>query len=316
MPITTPRQKVDKARMFGKDQVDIVLTGDTYDDAYAAAMEEKEKTGAIFIHPFNDPAIIAGQGTVGLEILQDSRVKIDYIFAAVGGGGLSAGVGSYFKQMSPHTQIIGIEPSGAPAMAESLKKGEVVRLSEIDKFVDGAAVRRVGDITFSICKEVIDDMILVPEGKVCSTILQLYNEEAIVVEPAGALSISALDYYREKIKGKNVVCILSGGNNDIMRTEEIKERSMLFEGLKHYFIINFPQRAGALREFLVNVLGPKDDITHFEYIKKSNKENGPAFVGIELEDKDDYGKLIKRMSEKNVMYTEVNNDPLLFRMFV
>ncbi len=316
MPITTPRQKVDKARMFGKDQIEIILVGDTYDDAYLASKEEMEKTGAVFVHPFNDEAIIAGQGTVGLEILQDAKVKIDYIFTAVGGGGLSAGVGSYFKQLSPHTNIIGVEPLGAPAMADSLKKGEIVWLDNIDKFVDGAAVQQVGNIPFSICQQVIDDMVLVHEGKVCSTILQLYNEEAIVVEPAGALSISALDAYKEQIKGKVVVCILSGGNNDIMRTEEIKERSMLFEGLKHYFIINFPQRAGALREFLVNVLGPRDDITHFEYMKKSNKENGPAFVGIELEKKEDYERLIERMKEKEVTYTEVNNDPMLFRMFV
>lgn len=181
-----------------------------------------------------------------------------------------AGVGSFFKQLSPKTKIIGVEPAGAAGMKKSLENGKVTELLEIDNFVDGAAVQQVGELTFDICRRVADDVITVPEGKICSTILQLYNFDAIVVEPAGALSMSALDDYKDKIKGKNVVCIVSGSNNDITRMEEIKERSLLYEGLKHYFIVRFPQRAGALQNFVSNVLGPHDDITYFEYRKKHN----------------------------------------------
>ncbi|MCL4143148.1 UNVERIFIED_CONTAM: hypothetical protein GTU68_060058 [Idotea baltica] len=316
MPGTTPKQKVQKVKMFGREHVEVVLLGDTFDDSYAAAMADCKESGKTFIHPFNDADVIAGQGTVGMEILADSDQSIDYIFLPIGGGGLASGLGSFFKQLSPSTKIIGVEPEGAPAMKNSLEAGKVLELSDIDKFVDGAAVKRVGDLTFQVCREILDDVKLVPEGKVCSTILQLYNEEAIVVEPAGALSLAVLDQYKEEIKGKRVVCVISGGNNDIMRTEEIKERSLLYEGLKHYFLIRFPQRAGALKEFLVNVLGPNDDISHFEYTKKNNRETGPALVGIELEKKEDYNGLIDRMNTYNINYQPVNNDPTLFQLLI
>jgi len=313
MPTTTPKQKIKQAQMFGRDNVQIVLFGDTYDQASAEALKDCEENGQTFIHPFDDPLIIEGQATVALEIIQDSTCQIDYLFVPIGGGGLIAGVGSYFKQVSPNTKIIGVEPAGAPSMSESMKKGEVVKLENIDKFVDGAAVQRVGDLPFEICKEVVDDIVLVPEGRVCTKILELYNRDAIVVEPAGALSIAALDYYADQIKGKNVVCIVSGSNNDITRTEEIKERSLLFEGLKHYFIIRFPQRAGALRDFLDNVLGPNDDITHFDYSKKTNREKGPALVGIELTDKKDLEGLVQRMTEHGFIYEYINDKPDLFQ---
>ncbi len=315
MPSTTPKQKISKVKLFGKGNIEIVLEGDTFDESYQMAQDDAKKKDKIFVHPFNDKKVIEGQATVGLEILEDCAEDIDFLFVAIGGGGLAAGLGSYFKQISPKTKIIGIEPLGAPAMFESIKKGELVSLDSIDSFVDGAAVQRVGDLTFDICKEVIDDFALVPEGKVCSTILQLYNEEAIVAEPAGALTIAALDFYKDQIKGKNVVCIISGGNNDITRTEEIKERSLLYEGLKHYFIIRFPQRAGALLEFL-NVLGENDDITHFEYTKKHNRESGPALVGIELKYKKDYASLIKRMESKNINFQTLNDNPMLFDFLV
>lgn len=316
MPSVTPQQKIKKVKLFGKDKVEVILVGDTFDDAQAEARKDCEENGTVFIPPFNDERIIEGQATVGLEILEDLPEPADFLFAPVGGGGLISGVGSCFRQMSPHTKIVGVEPAGAPAMYESLKKGELVTLHKIDAFVDGAAVKRVGEKTFAICQEVIDDMVLVPEGKVCSTILQLYNEEGIVVEPAGALTISALDFYADKIKGKNVVCIVSGSNNDITRTEEIRERSLLYEGLKHYFVIRFPQRAGALREFLNNVLGPTDDITHFEYTKKHNRESGPALVGIQTEAKEDYEGLIERMERYNINYQSLNDSPMLFDLLV
>ncbi|MFA9388402.1 MAG: threonine ammonia-lyase [Prolixibacteraceae bacterium] len=316
MPSTTPKQKIRQVQMFGRQFVEIVLFGDTYDQASAEAFKDCKENGKTFIHPFDDPLIIEGQATVGLEILQDSNCHIDYLFVPIGGGGLAAGVGSYFKQVSPNTKIIGVEPAGAPSMYESIKKGEVVKLEDIDKFVDGAAVQRVGDLPFAICKELLNDIVLVPEGRICTKILELYNREAIVVEPAGALSITALDYYADKIKGKNVVCIVSGSNNDITRTEEIKERSLQFEGLKHYFIIRFPQRAGALQDFLGKVLGPKDDITDFNYTKKNSREKGPALVGIELADKKDLTGLLQRMTDNGFVYEYMNEKPDLLRYLI
>ncbi|BDD09888.1 L-threonine dehydratase biosynthetic IlvA [Fulvitalea axinellae] len=316
MPGTTPNQKVGQVKMFGRDFVDVILTGDTFDDAYKEAMNSCDSQGKAFIHPFDDPYVMAGQGTVGLEIFMDAEEPIDYILVPIGGGGLASGLGSYIKQVSPDTKIIGLEPEGAPAMRDSLLKGEVITLDSIEKFVDGAAVRRVGDNTFEVCQEVIDEVLLVPEGKICTSILSLYNQDAIVVEPAGALSVAGLDLVKDRLKGKNVVCLISGGNNDITRTEEIKERSMLHEGIKHYFIVTFPQRAGALREFLVDVLGPTDDITLFEYTKKSSREKGPALVGIETKASEDYKRIIERMEERNIVFKYLNKRPDLFQYLI
>ncbi|MBR6541112.1 MAG: threonine ammonia-lyase IlvA, partial [Bacteroidales bacterium] len=275
MPTTTPKQKIEQVKMFGNGQIEIVLTGDTFDTSNKLAMSFAKENNKTFIHPFDDPKTIEGQATIGLEILQDSKEKIDYIFVPIGGGGLASGVGAYIKSISPETKVIGVEPAGAAGMKASVDNGGVVELDKVDKFVDGAAVKKVGEYTYDICKEVLDDIVVVPEGAVCTTILELYNKSAIVVEPAGALSITALRFYADKIKGKNVVCIVSGSNNDIARSEEIKEKSLLYEGLKHYFIVRFPQRSGALLTFIKDVLGPNDDITHFSYTKKINKEMGP-----------------------------------------
>ena len=316
MPGVTPLQKINKVKLFGKDKVEVVLVGDSFDDAYQEALKEAESHQKAFIHPFDDEKIIEGQGTVGSEILEDCTEPIDYLFVPIGGGGLAAGVGSYFKQMSPNTTIIGIEPLGAPAMKKALELGKPITLEKIDAFVDGAAVKKVGQIPFQICQQILHEVILVPEGKVCSTILQLYNEEGIVVEPAGALSIAALDFYKDHIKGKSIVCIISGSNNDITRTQEIRERSFIYEGLKHYFIIRFPQRAGALRDFLNDVLGPNDDITHFEYTKKHNRETGPALVGIQVENKEDYDALIQRMKSNNINFQILNESKMLFDFLI
>jgi threonine dehydratase len=311
MPIITPKQKVNQTKMFGEDFIEIKLTGDTFDDCAIAAKQFTDENKMTFIPPFDDHRIIEGQGTVGVEILEDQS-DIDYLFIPVGGGGLSAGVGSYFKTYSPKTKIIGVEPEGAPSMYEALKAGKPVELESIERFVDGAAVKRVGDLTFSICKDVLDDMRLIPEGKICSTILKLYNEDAIVAEPAGAMSIAALDDFAVEIKGKNVVCIVSGSNNDIDRMQEIKERSLQYEGLKHYFLISFAQRPGALKEFVNNVLGPTDDITRFEYMQKTNKENGPALVGVELQSREDYDLLLIKMKTSNIGFNEINKNDQLF----
>ncbi|MDQ4140639.1 MAG: threonine ammonia-lyase IlvA [Bacteroidota bacterium] len=316
MPVTTPQQKLKQVQLFGKEHVEIVLTGDTFDDSYFQALEFSNKNNTVFIHPFDDPQVIAGQGTVGLEILEAINEPIDLLLLPVGGGGLAAGVSSYFREESPKTTLIGIEPEGAPAMKKSIETGKKIILDHIDKFVDGAAVKAVGDLTLQICRENLDAVITVPEGKVCSTILQLYNEEAMVVEPAGALSIAALDFFKDEIKGKTVVCVVSGGNNDITRTEEIKERSLLYEGLKHYFIVNFPQRAGALKEFVNDILGPTDDITHFEYTKKNSREKGPALVGIELKNPSDFDALVQRMAERNFNCEYINNRPEFYHFII
>jgi len=310
MPIITPKQKVDQTKMFGENFVEIKLVGDTFDDCAVAAKKFTADHQMTFIPPFEDLRIIEGQATVALEILEDLS-DIDYLFVPVGGGGLASGSGSYFKTYSPKTKIIGLEPEGAPSMFEAFKAGHPVTLEKIDRFVDGASVKRTGDLTFSICKEVLDQLVLVPEGRICSTILKLYNEDAIVVEPAGALSIAGLESFKDSIKGKNIVCIVSGSNNDIDRMPEIKERSLQFEGLKHYFLIRFAQRPGALKEFVNNVLGPNDDITRFEYMQKTNKESGPALVGIELQSRSDYEVLLRNLKDRQIDFNEIiKNDTL------
>ena len=316
MPLTTPAQKIKQVKLFGKEWVEVVLKGDTYDDAFAESQLFCAEHNATFIHPFDDEKVIAGQGTVGLEVLQQTQQAIDYLFFPVGGGGLASGVASVFKQLSPHTKLIGVEPEGAASMKTSIKNGKNTTLEHIDKFVDGAAVKRVGDKTFEICKEFLDDILVVPEGKVCTSILQLYNEEAIVVEPAGALSIAALDLMKDKIVGKSVVCIVSGSNNDITRTEEIKERSLLYEGLKHYFLVNFSQRPGALKEFVNDVLGKNDDITYFQFTKKNNREEGPAVVGIELKCKRDLDLIEQRLQNKKINFQYLNAHRDLFTHLV
>jgi len=315
MPEITPKQKVKQTEMFGNGNVELVLVGDTFDDCLREALLYTQAHGMTFIPPFDNEQIIEGQGTVGVEVLQDLP-DIEVAILPIGGGGLAAGMGTYLKQSVPGITLIGVEPEGAPSMLTSMTNGENTTLTDIDRFVDGAAVKRVGDKTFAICREILDDMLTVPEGKVCTTILKLYNEDAIVVEPAGALSVTALDAVKDQIKGKKVVCVISGGNNDIERMAEIKEKSLLYEGLKHYFIVRFPQRPGALKLFVTEVLGPGDDITRFEFIKKTSKENGPALVGIELKNAEDYPALLQRMQENRFEVIEINKDATLFEYLV
>jgi threonine dehydratase len=320
MPIPSPQQKIAQTKMFGDNFIEVKLVGDTFDDTAVAAKAYTTAHGMTFIPPFDHPDIIAGQATVGVEILEDlpnfTNEKLDYLFLPIGGGGLSAGVGAYFKSTSPNTKIIGIEPEGAPSMQAAMQAGYPVELDNIEKFVDGASVKRVGDYTFAICKNVLDQVHLVPEGKICTTILDMYNEEAIVVEPAGAMSVAVLDDYAEEIKGKNILCIVSGGNNDIARMQEIKERSLIYEGLKHYFLIRFAQRPGALKEFVNKVLGDNDDITRFEYIQKHNKEAGPALVGLELKSKSDYVALMENMKTYQINYNEINKDDNIYGFLI
>lgn len=316
MPSPTPNQKIEQVKMFGEDFIEVIIEGDTFDDAFNAATKECDAKNKVFIHPFNDEKVIEGQATVGLEILEQAKEKIDYVFVPVGGGGISAGLSSVFKILSPDTKIIGVEPDGAPSMLTSFRNHKNTALEVIDPFVDGAAVKKVGDLNYAICKQNLDDMVTVPEGKVCQTILDLYNKDAIVVEPAGALSIAVLDFFKEEIKGKNVVCVVSGSNNDITRTAEIKEKALLYADLKHYFIVKFPQRAGALKEFVAEILGSNDDITHFEYTKKTNRVNGAAVVGLELKSSKDLAPLIDKMKQKGFYGDYLNDKPDLFQFLV
>lgn len=316
MPTPTPPQKVQQVQMFGESFVEVVLTGDTFDDAKKDALQYCNRYPSNFIHPFDDPKIIEGQATIALEVLRDCDGPIDYLFVPVGGGGVAAGMSSIFKTLSPNTRIIGVEPKGAPSMSTSILNGFNTELEHLDKFVDGAAVKKVGDLTFEICRSNLYEVITIDEGLICETILDLYDQNAIVAEPAGALTIAALDEFKTKLKGKTVVCLVSGGNNDITRMEEIKERAMLYNGLKHYFLVRFPQRSGALREFVIDVLGPTDDITHFEYIKKNSREKGAAVVGIELKSSNDFDILVTKMKEKNFFGDYINGKDVLMDILV
>lgn len=316
MPTPTPGQKIEQVKMFGDEYVEVILIGDTFDEASQVAQTYCKENEMSFIHPFDDEKVIEGQATIGLEILKQFDKNVDYIFLPVGGGGLAAGLSSVFKVMSPNTKLIGVEPKGAPSMSNALKQNKNCSLECIDKFVDGAAVKQVGDRNFEICRANLDSMLTVDEGKICETILYVYNKAAIVLEPAGALAISALEQYKDEIKGKNVICIVSGGNNDITRMEEIKERAMLYKGLKHYFLVKFPQRAGALKEFVADILGPSDDITYFEYTKKTSREKGTAVVGIELKARQDFNPLMTRMKDKEFFGGYLNENKVLLDMLV
>ena len=316
MPVTTPRQKIEQVRMFGKEFIEIILTGDTFDAANSAAIKYAQDNNKTFIPPFDDPKVMEGQGTIGREIFKQSKEPLDYIFVPIGGGGLASGLGAYISRMSPSTKIIGVEPGGAPCMKAAIENGGPIKLEHIDKFVDGAAVQLAGTHTYEVCRQVLDDIIVVPEGAVCTTIIHMYNKSAIVVEPAGALAVAALKFYKEKIKGKRVACVVSGSNNDITRMEEIREKSLLYEGLKHYFIVNFPQKSGAILSFIRDVIGPTDDLVHIQYIRKTNKNFGPALIGIELAAKEDFGPFMQRLKAHGISYEYINENNQLFEILI
>tara|TARA_B100001778_G_scaffold104524_1_gene85399 strand:+ start:1076 stop:2323 length:1248 start_codon:yes stop_codon:yes gene_type:complete len=315
MPETTPKQKVDRVKMFGGDFIKIVLTGDNFDDAQNEA-EKQINNETIFIHPFDDITVIEGQGTIALEILDQIDKHFDYLIIPIGGGGLISGIITVFNELSPKTKIIGVEAEGAPAMMKSIEQKKIIELDKIDGFVDGVSIKKIGKIPFKICKNNLDDLIVVPEGKICQTILDLYNKDGIVVEPAGAIGISALDMYHENFINKNVGILICGGNNDIIRMSEIKERALLYSNLKHYFIVRFPQRSGALKEFVNNVVGENDDITFFEYVKKNNREYTTAVVGIELKFSKDLDELIKKMKENGFFGEYLNDKPETLRFLI
>ncbi|MFZ4862091.1 threonine ammonia-lyase IlvA [Sphingobacterium sp. Mn56C] len=315
MPGPTPKQKITQTEMWGNGNIEIILVGDTFDDCQKAALTYSKEHNMTFIPPFDDLKVIEGQGTVAVEILEDFP-DVEVVLVPIGGGGLSSGISYHMHKASPSTKIYGVEPEGAPSMQAAIDNNGPIELEKINKFVDGAAVKKIGALNYEISCQLLTGVKPIPEGKICTTILELYNKDAIVAEPAGALSIAALEFHKEEIKGKKVVCIVSGGNNDIDRMSEIKEMSLLYEGFKHYFIVRFPQRPGALRLLVSEVLGPKDDITRFEYIKKTERERGPALIGIELNSPKDYTALIERFKAYKFDYIEINKDQTLFEYLV
>jgi threonine dehydratase len=317
MPETTPKQKINMVKSFGEEWVTVLLVGDTFDAANHIALQKASSEQLCFIPPFDDEWVIAGQGTVGIEIINQLGYSPDLVLVPVGGGGLAAGICSVLSEISPETKVVGVEPTGAPSMTEALRNGAPIELRKIDKFVDGAAVKCVGDLNFEICQNKLSKMLLVDEGKICGTILQLYNEFGIVVEPAGALTIAALEQINPKeIKDKTLVLIVSGGNNDITRTEEIRERWMLYEGLKHYFLIRFPQRPGALKEFVSDVVGPTDDIVYFQFSSKTGRESGPAVVGIETINSNDRHSIEHKLQEKGFNFEYLEPNSLLYQQLI
>lgn len=319
MPTTTPQQKISQVRFFGGKQVEIQLVGDTFDRSAEAAREFAKKKDMSFIDPFNDPDIIAGQGTLALEMMADAQAEgyqPEYVLAAIGGGGLISGVGAYVKGISPATKVVGVEPTGAMSMRAAFDNQGPVMLEQVEKFVDGAAVKEVGELTYAHAQAYVDELVSVDEGLVCSTILELYTKQAIVCEPAGALSVAALEVVADEIKGKTVICVISGGNNDISRMAEIEERSLVYQGLQHYFVVNFPQRPGALKEFVSEVLGPNDDITRFEYTKKVNRGTGPVVIGILLKKKEELLQLLDNLAEFDSNYINLQDNPSLYTLLV
>ncbi|WP_105117123.1 threonine ammonia-lyase IlvA [Streptococcus suis] len=319
MPITTPQQKIGQVRFFGGDYVDIRLVGDTFDESAQAAQEYTKETGKTFIDPFDDDDVQAGQGTVAYEILEEAQeqtISFDQILVPVGGGGLIAGVSAYLKEHAPEIKIIGVEANGARSMKAAFDKGRPIKLASIDKFADGIAVQKVGATTYAVARKHVDKLIGVDEGWISGTILDLYSKLGIVAEPAGAATVAALEVVKDKIKGQTICCIISGGNNDINRMPEMEERALIYEGIKHYFVVNFPQRPGALREFVNDILGPNDDITRFEYIKRANKGTGPVLIGIALDNKEDYDQFLSRLEDFDPQYINLHENDSLYKMLV
>lgn len=316
LPRTTPRQKRDRIAAIGGQWIEIAVEGDTYDAASAAATADAARTGAQLVPAFDDPRTVAGQGTVVREIVEQLGRLPDRIVVPVGGGGLLAGTVAWLRERHPEVELIGVEPAGAASMAAALAAGGPETLAELDGFVDGAAVRTVGASPFAIVRESGVEMVAVETGAVCEEMLALYQTDGIIAEPAGALASAAIDRVLEPTPGTVTVCVLSGGNNDVSRYGEILERALIHGGVKHYFLVDFPQEPGALRRFLDEVLGPDEDITLFEYVKRNSRETGPALVGIEIARADDLPALLARMAESPVEIEPVDPSSAAFRFLI
>ncbi|WP_110182967.1 threonine ammonia-lyase IlvA [Nocardioides solisilvae] len=313
VPGNTPRQKRQRIVALGEGRVELVVAGSTYDVAGAAAREDAERTGAVFVHPFDDARTILGQGTVAPEVVSQLDRPLHTLLAPVGGGGLVAGMALWLRERHPRVRIVGVEPSGAASMTAALAAGGPVALDHVDTFVDGAAVGRVGELTYPVVRDLVDEVVRVDAGAVCTEMLELYQVDGIIAEPAGALASTAARELAGRVPADQaVVCLVSGGNNDVSRYGEILERSLIHQGLRHYFLVSFPQEPGALRHFLEDVLGEGDDIVVFDYVKKNNRETGPALVGIELERADDLGALLGRMHRSPLTIEQVSPGSPLF----
>jgi threonine dehydratase len=301
VPAKTPKQKRDRIRYHGREFIELIAVGKTYDEAAAAALDDVARTGATLVPPYDDPRTIAGQGTIAVELLDQLDGEPDLVIVPVGGGGCISGITTYLAERTSGAAILGVEPAGAAAMIAALAEGHPVTLEHVDQFVDGAAVNRAGMLTYATLAAAGDMVSLTPvdEGAVCTAMLDLYQNEGIVAEPAGALSVAAL-MEADITPGSTVVCLISGGNNDVSRYGEILERSLVHLGLKHYFLVDFPQEPGALRRFLDTVLGPNDDITLFEYVKRNNRDTGEALVGVELGSAADFDGLLERMKASDI----------------
>lgn len=314
LPTTTHKQKIDRIKSIGKHYIDLEIVGDNFDESLQKSLEYTEENDSLFVHPFDDVDIILGQSTICHEIYNE--MEPDYIVSCVGGGGLISGIGSYVKSFNKDCKVIGIEPENANSMFQSIKNDKITTIENLDTFVDGASVRTVGDITFKIGKKVIDNVYTIEKNKICDNIVDIYQNEGIILEPAGCLSVSGLDNIKKEIVGKNVVCILSGGNNDILRYNEIVEKSLIYKELKHYFLIDFNQKSGQLKEFVNDILLEGIDITRFEYMKKTNKDTGSVLIGLELNEKKQLEQIIKNMNQFHYNYIKINESDLLYSYLI
>ncbi|MEK7633788.1 MAG: threonine ammonia-lyase IlvA [Patescibacteria group bacterium] len=316
MPVVTPTQKIERVKYFGDGYIQIKLVGQTYDESTKAAKDFSKETRAVYIPAFDDKFIIAGQGTVGKEIYDELKGKINYVLAPIGGGGLISGVGTYLKEKNKNIKVIGVEAKGSDCMDKSLKAGKIISLDTIDTFCDGCAVKTPGKLNFDICKKYVDSIELIDTGYVAKAMVDIYQNEGIITEPAGALSVSALENIKDQIMGKTVVCIISGGNNDLLRYPEILERSLVYQGKKYYFLIDFAQKPGQLKKFVNHVLGPTDDIVLFEYVKKNNKEKGPALVGVEFKNRKNLPPILTKLKEYNFNFKMIEDKELLYSYLI
>lgn len=314
VPGNTPRQKRQRIVALGGDYVELIVGGSTYDAASSAALADAERTGAVYVHPFDAARTILGQGTVAPEIAEQAGDTLHTVVVPVGGGGLIAGMALWLREHRPQVRIVGVEPAGAASMTAALAAGEPVDLPEIDSFVDGAAVGRVGGLTYPLVRDLVDEVLVVDEGAVCTEMLALYQVEGVIAEPAGALATTAARTLAGTVPPEaTIACVISGGNNDISRYAEILERSLIHQGLRHYFLVTFPQEPGALRTFLDDVLSDGEDIVVFEYVKKNNRDTGPALVGIELEDAGDLAALLARMEASPLRIEQLPPNSPAFR---
>ncbi|MEW2501311.1 threonine ammonia-lyase IlvA [Amycolatopsis sp. NPDC047767] len=316
VPGTTPRQKRERIATLGGAHIEVIVVGETYEDAFAAANDDAQRTGATLVPAFDDPRTVAGQGTVALEVVDQLGFVPDVLVVPVGGGGLLAGIATWVRERHPEIRVVGVEPAGAMCMAAALEAGEPVRIDAVDSFVDGAAVREAGGVTYPLVRDSGAELTSVPEGAVCTEMLAMYQADGVIAEPAGALASAALGTTVLVEPEQTVVCIVSGGNNDVSRYSEILERSLMHEGLKHYFLVSFPQEPGALRRFLDEILGPEDDVTRFEYVKRNNRELGPALIGIEIPRPAELPGLLKRLEASPLQVEQVEPGSPLFHFLL